>query len=699
MSNVERMSLRRNHLPGLDGLRALAVLAVLAYHLDFGFAKGGFLGVDLFFVLSGFLITTLLLEEKLETGSIVLMEFWRRRARRLLPALFLMVAIVVAWPWIASELGLWTAVSNVDVGQLRGFGFASLFYYANWFVISSGHSYFNGLSAQSPLVHTWSLAIEEQFYLVWPLLTLALVRGGVVLRRKIGIGLCIAIAVCSSVAMALIFDPSSPDSANFVYNASFTRLFDLAVGAALAWLVVSRPSAPTDRRWSDPVGLLALAGLAVAFVFAGSSNGSPGNAVPRNFMFQGGFLLCAIAAALVIAAVRVEGSWIARVFSWRPLRAVGQVSYGIYLWHWPVITYVTTASSGLAGKKLLIVRLVLIAIATVASYFLIEMPIRRRRWKPSIRRSVAVIGTAAPIVVVAVLTLSSIFPVVSLSTEVVRYSPSNPPRGSGGVQGSISAAWLGAHGPTKATPLKILVIGDSMPYLSEYGILAAVNAMPNVHARVSAYPTFGLRTSSYRRFYLRAIQRWHPGVVIFIDHADEPTAASHPGRYETEVSEFVRSSFANGVHDFIFATTPRQHTPSTEPFTPQQMYLYDQEFHRQNIAWRHAVLAVMHQYPGQSAYFPLNRSLEVHGQYVTWMAPPRHPKAPRTSWARVRMTDGIHMCPIGTEIYASALTADLASALGINGSRSGWWNGKWPYEGRRLSTNATLWCPLDHPKS
>jgi peptidoglycan/LPS O-acetylase OafA/YrhL len=351
------MSLRRQHLPGLDGLRAVAVLAVVAYHLGFSWARGGFLGVDLFFVLSGFLITSLLLDESVEAGRIALSEFWRRRARRLLPALFVMVAIVVAWPWIASENGLSSAVANVDVGQLRGYGLSSLFYYANWYAVSAGHSYFAGFAAQSALVHTWSLAIEEQFYLLWPLLTFWLVRKGAIRSQKIGVVVSVVIALASSLAMALIFDPNSPSSINFVYNASFTRLFDLAIGAALAWWVLTRPARSEQRRWSDPVGLVAILALGLAFIFAGHSSGLPGNAVPTNFMFEGGFLLCALAVAAIIMAVRVEGSLVARVFSWSPLRAIGLVSYGLYLWHWPVITYVTTASSGLAGKKLLIVRL------------------------------------------------------------------------------------------------------------------------------------------------------------------------------------------------------------------------------------------------------------------------------------------------------------------------------------------------------
>ena len=197
MSIVAPVSLRRNHLPGLDGLRALAVLSVVAYHFQFGWAKGGYLGVDLFFVLSGFLITSLLLEEKFESGRIALGAFWARRARRLLPALFVMLVVVTVFPLVASWMGDQAAVANVDVELLHGFGISSFLYYANWYVIAAGHSYFAALTAPQPLAHTWSLAIEEQFYLVWPLLVFALTRRSGEKNRRWGIGVTVLIGLTS----------------------------------------------------------------------------------------------------------------------------------------------------------------------------------------------------------------------------------------------------------------------------------------------------------------------------------------------------------------------------------------------------------------------------------------------------------------------------------------------------------------------
>ena len=686
------MSLRAKHLPGLDGLRALAVLSVVAYHLDQGWIHGGFLGVDLFFVLSGFLITTLLLEEREETGRLALVEFWRRRARRLLPALFLMVAVVVAWPLIASDFGHAVSVATVDLGQLRGYGFSSLFYYANWFAISSGHSYFAATEAPSALTHTWSLAIEEQFYVVWPLLTYVIIRRGASIRRKWGIGFCVAVAASSSLTMALLFRHGSSSSANFVYNASFTRLFDLACGAALAWVVLNRPADAAQRRWSDPLGVLCLGGFVAALYWAGGSTG-----VPTNFMFEGGFLLCALLGVGLITAVRVEGSLLSRLFALAPLRYIGRISYGIYLWHWPVIVYVTTQSVNLAGKKLLAVRIVLIVVATIASYYLLEKPIRARRWKPVIRRSIAVIGSGGALAAVIFATTLSLFPVPSIATELAAYAPSSPPAGSGGVLGHLNASWVSQGHFSSTNPMRILVIGDSIPYFSSGGILAALGAMPNVIAQMTAYPNYGLHKRRIWHFYTDSVSSFRPHVVIFINHADEPFSRVHPARYQRLVYEFSQKLFNNGVKAMVFGSTPSQHTPFYLPFTPSAERSYERFYHLGSFAWRADIQAVVRKLSGQALYLPLNRSLEVNGNYETWTAPPLNPTAPKSTWSRVRMIDGIHMCPVGTEVYASALTYDLSIALGIHNARSGWWKENWPYVGLVGRSNIALWCPNDHP--
>jgi peptidoglycan/LPS O-acetylase OafA/YrhL len=691
------MSLRRSHLTGLDGIRALAVLSVVAYHLDFSWARGGFLGVDIFFVLSGFLITTLLLEERVETGRLVLVEFWRRRARRLLPALFLMIIVVVGAPLITSRVFGSNALASVDLSQLRGLGFASVFYYANWFAITSGPGYFAQFSGLSPLAHTWSLAIEEQFYLVWPLLTYLLIRRGVGVSRRIGVAVSITVALVSSALMAILFHPNSPSSLNFVYNASFTRLFDLAVGAALAWLVVERPALEQSRRWLDPLGALALTALLVAFYFAGTSSSQPGNAVPTNFMFYGGFLLCALAALVVIAAVRVDDSWLARIFSWRPLRAIGQVSYGIYLWHWPVIIYITPATVHLAGKRLLLLRLVLIAAATLASYFLLEKPIRQRRWPVAFRSVVALGGSLATVFVVLVATSASLFPLPSLRTELARYAPLTPPSGSGDVVGTVSNQWItqGHYSATHKIP--VMVMGDSVAYYAGPGLRAALASIPEVHPLIQAFVGDGLRTKSDWPFFLSRVAQTHPKVVIFLNAYDELTALRHPKMYTAYVEQFTGDLLAQGVQDVIFATTPFAHSPSYLGYSGKSEQRWEHGFKLANIAWRRVALATVAHFAGHALYFPVGRAVQIGSNYAGWLPPPSEPHAARATWERVHMIDGVHLCPIGTEQYGAAMIYDLAAQLNLSAPRPGWWLGNWPQQKLPYFSPTPGWCPNDHP--
>ena len=288
------------HLPALNGLRGVAVIGVVAYHLQLGWAKGGYLGVDLFFVLSGFLITTLLLEEWVGSGRISLAAFWGRRARRLLPALFLVVAALALYLVCNAVFGGPGANGLIDLSGLRGDAIATLLYVNNWHLIYAHQSYFAQFSTPSPLQHTWSLAIEEQFYLVWPLVLLVLLRYGRRGWRRVGVTVTVALGVGSSILMAVLFHPGVDPSR--LYYGTDTRLFDLMAGATLAFLAASRgqPGARARRtlHWVGPVAAVV---LAVFWVRAGTSGG-----LPTNFMFEGGFLLCAALAGLIVADARLD---------------------------------------------------------------------------------------------------------------------------------------------------------------------------------------------------------------------------------------------------------------------------------------------------------------------------------------------------------------------------------------------------------
>ncbi len=359
------------HLPALNGLRGMAVIGVVAYHLQVGWAKGGYLGVDLFFVLSGFLITTLLLEEWVGTGRVNLGAFWGRRAKRLLPALFLVVAALALYLVCNALFGGPGANGLIDLSGLRGDAIATLLYVNNWHLIFAHQSYFAQFSTPSPLQHTWSLAIEEQFYLVWPLLLLVLLRYGRRIWRRVGVAVTVTLGVGSSVLMAVLFHPGVDPSR--IYYGTDTRLFDLMAGATVAFLAASRPQPSAQwRRTLHWVGPAAAVVLGVFWVLAGTPGG-----LPTTFMFEGGFLVCAALAALVVADARlVESGRFARGLAWKPLHFVGTISYGVYLWHWPVIVYLNGARTGLSAWPLNLLRIAVTLAVSTASYYLVERPIR-----------------------------------------------------------------------------------------------------------------------------------------------------------------------------------------------------------------------------------------------------------------------------------------------------------------------------------
>jgi peptidoglycan/LPS O-acetylase OafA/YrhL len=304
---------------GLDGLRAVAVVAVLAYHLEPSAFPGGFLGVDVFFVLSGYLITSLLLDEWEHHGSIALGAFWRRRARRLLPPLLLtLVAVALLTPVLFDDVA----------ARVRGEVVAALAQGSNWFEAFAGRSYFEGIGRPSPLVHLWSLGVEAQFYAVWPVVAaVALHRRGKRAMLRVAAGG----AAVSFVAMAVAFRPGHDPS--WLYYGTGFRIGTLLVGAVLAVLWPgARLRGEIPRRASlvvDVAGAIALGALtALVLALDGTSA----------FAYRGGLFLVAVLAAFLVAATVHPGAGVGRALSWRPLVWLGTRSYAVYLVHWPIIT-------------------------------------------------------------------------------------------------------------------------------------------------------------------------------------------------------------------------------------------------------------------------------------------------------------------------------------------------------------------------
>ncbi len=347
-------------MPGLDGLRAIAVLAVIAYHLDPGLAPGGVLGVSVFFTLSGYLITDLLLGQREALGRLRLGDFWLRRARRLLPALFLMLAVVVAWV---------TLLDRSLLPGLRGDVLAAVAYVSNWWNIVRDASYFARFGPPPPLDHLWSLAVEEQFYLIWPFLLwlgLRYVPGRFTLA-----GLTLAGAALSAAAMAWIYEPGVDPTR--VYEGTDTRAFALLVGAALAMVWPSRKLRADlitvrGRLLLDTAGVVGL--VVIGLLIWRTSEYSP-------FLYKGGILLLTVGTVLAVTALVHPASWLGVAVGWAPLRWLGVRSYGIYLWHYPIIVLTAPSMQQKASLGLEVIQVVATIAVAALSWRFFEEPIRR----------------------------------------------------------------------------------------------------------------------------------------------------------------------------------------------------------------------------------------------------------------------------------------------------------------------------------
>ncbi|MGH9018698.1 MAG: acyltransferase family protein, partial [Acidimicrobiales bacterium] len=370
-------------LPAIDGLRALAVTAVLLYHLPVAWLPGGFLGVDVFFVISGFLITSLLTAEVHRSGGIELRHFWLRRARRLLPALLFMLVVVVAAGAVFARDALSLLASDVP---------AVLGYFTNWWLIFHHVSYFQSVGRPPLVLHLWSLAVEEQFYLLWPLIIL-LVLGRRGRAGRIG-WVALAGAVASSAWMAVLL-PASGDPSR-VYFGTDTHAGGLLLGAAVAiafppWL--RRPSVPESaRRLMTAVGVGAAAGLGLLMATLDQYG---------SFTYRGGIQIATVLTALLILVVSHPAVRAARLLHTAVFQWVGKRSYAIYLWHWPIFELTRPGIDvALSGWPLTIVRLTVVAVASDLSYRLVEQPFRtgvaqaalRRLWAQRPRLSLAGLG-------------------------------------------------------------------------------------------------------------------------------------------------------------------------------------------------------------------------------------------------------------------------------------------------------------------
>jgi peptidoglycan/LPS O-acetylase OafA/YrhL len=401
-------------LAGLDGLRGLAVLSVMTFHFGASWLPGGFFGVDIFYVLSGFLITSLLLQESTRTGRIRLKHFWARRARRLLPAL-LLVLLAVTWY-------VHFVASSASYPGYRADAFSTLFYFSNWHQIATSTNYFVFTGLASPLTHCWSLAIEEQFYLVWPLVTIAALWAG--RRRGRGVvvllGLCVVGATASAIEMASLFSPGT--STTRIYFGTDTHAQCLLVGAALAcgltlalrggWSSIQSVTVPA--RVARMIDAGSLVGLIILVVLAHTLTGSSA------LTYEGGFLLVSLATSAMILAVLVAPRGLtAQLFAIRPLAWLGTISYGMYLWHYPLYLYLTPNRTGLSGVGLFFIRVMATIGIAALSFWLVERPIMRGTFWRSAR---ALIPSGAGVLVVSGVIVAATVGTSATAANVTRYT-------------------------------------------------------------------------------------------------------------------------------------------------------------------------------------------------------------------------------------------------------------------------------------
>jgi peptidoglycan/LPS O-acetylase OafA/YrhL len=520
---------RLAYLPGLDGLRAVALAGVLAFHHGFGWARGGFLGVSSFFTLSGFLIGSLALAEWAGAGRLSVRGFWERRARRLLPAALVALAAVAA---LQATLGVGSAPT------FRGDLLASLGYVANWRLLASTGDYARLFADPSPLAHMWSLAIEEQFYVVFPLLFPAVMLLAARRRRRPrpGVaGLTFAVLAGASFAAAWVL-AGEGDSSGLVYYATYTRAGELLAGVVLACGVAvarskGRGGAGGATASRGPAlaaqlggvgGVAGVAGIVgLAFLWHGASLGSAR-------LFQGFTVLNAALTSLVILAALARGR-VASMLGWRPLRQMGRISYGAYLYHWPIFLVLDAERSRVGHPwRLFAVRVAVTLVVATASYMLIEAPVRFGRRVPRPRLAL-LLGTGAASVVALVAVL-----------------PVREPEQAGLGQGAAEMGWtVEATGPD---PTHVLLLGDSLAWSVGPAFRTWNAEHPTDEVSVAAYTPFGcpaggfevpLRINGRRWHQGGDCARWHEHLVDIVTEADADVIVFSSGVFEMGERQFA----------------------------------------------------------------------------------------------------------------------------------------------------------------
>jgi peptidoglycan/LPS O-acetylase OafA/YrhL len=643
----------KERISALDGLRAVALLIIMGYHFGVGWLQGGFFSLDIFYVLSGYLITGLLVSEYRKRGAIKLSAFWLRRARRLLPALLIVLVAVTLMVRFAEPQGLYP--------DFRWSALSALFYFSNWWQIAANSNYFFATGAVSPLTHTWSLAVEEQFYLVWPLVVLAVMHFSRTFARGIRAVLVLSVtgAVASAVEMALLYSPRA--NTTRLYFGTDTHAQSILVGAVLACSMTiiqmrrgNEGMAPVAHalaaRWS--LVLLGLAGLAgtltLTYNLAGTS--------PVDY--RGGFMLSALsAAAIITAAVCVPRGPIAWTLSLPPLVWLGTISYGAYLWHYPIFVYLDSQRTGLSGLSLLAIRFVSTFTLAALSYYLVERPVMYGTFWRSLKAAVpAVALTVATVAVVVVGTITPAVAAVKVNTSIPVAE----------AEALTSAKAFSTH------PVRFLLLGDSLAFTLGVGL--TVDSVHRFGVEVTDQATLGcdlddLRAivagvidypvspcNRWRTYWAGLLKTYHPDVVGLLlgrwditDHILDNGTVVHIGQpswdahLEQELDQVVTLFSSTGAKVVMFTMPDLELAASSDgPPYPDNNPIRVTEFNAivtKVAKERHQVATLIN----------LNKILDPHGHFQSVI-----------DGVTVRWPDGIHISQPGGEWLQPAVLPTVA---------------------------------------
>jgi peptidoglycan/LPS O-acetylase OafA/YrhL len=657
-------------------------------------------GVDIFFVLSGYLITTILMSHGGSWSKLA--SFWGGRARRLLPAVLVLLLALSFYTWVRGP-GLVPA-------QLRTPALATLFYGANWQQIHGGSSYFAQFTAPSPLQHMWSLAVEEQYYLVWPLLLgvllLATRNRWIRNQRRTLVFIVVTLALLSAAWMGVAEHIYNPNRA---YLGTDTRAWELLLGGAAALLFP--PGGPVSRRRTWAV----LTALGVAGVVAGVS----WSGGPPWWVWDGGLVGIAVCAGLVIVGgLRAPDSPFARVLALGPVRWVGLISYSLYIWHWPVIVLMTQDNTGLSGAGLLFVRLAAMVAAACASFYLIERPLRRADW----RRLRGRLHVPAPSFALAGLCVTAVLimggtvgpqraPSATVSLSALP-TPQDPPAAPATAASPTTAASPATSAPPAASraaaapvapaldlppasagnPYRVWIMGDSVMNDASLGVQAALQATGQMSVVLnSAFPGWGLTTDpGWPARAPQLIATYHPQIVIGTWSWDDTEAADTPSRYEERLQAALRVllSPGNGVEAVILLQFP-QTGPATEISSVSARNTAFIHQTTVQVDWDNEARQVTAAFPGHALYLTTSQLFAPNGRFYTWF------KAPTGQWVRARKLDNAHFCPYGAAEFGALITQELTPLLRLGPMHPGWEFGAWTHDHRYNDPPGA--CPDDQP--